>query len=80
MVRDAQNLARFSPAGEFDRIVELPCSWPTSCASGCRDLATLYVTSARLAMCGAPLAANVREGGLLAVDVGVRGIPTNAFG
>jgi sugar lactone lactonase YvrE len=73
-------VARFSPAGELDRIVELPCSWPTSCAFGGRDLTTLYVTSARFTMSEAHLAANPQEGGLFAVDVGIRGIPTNRFG
>jgi sugar lactone lactonase YvrE len=73
-------VARFAPDGSVDRVVELPCSWPTSCAFGGRDLATLYVTSARFTMSAEHLAANPQEGGLFAVDVGVRGILPNMFG
>jgi sugar lactone lactonase YvrE len=36
-------LVRFAPTGAVDRIVELPCSWPTSCTFGGADLGTLYV-------------------------------------
>lgn len=73
-------VVRFAPDGAVDRIVELPCSWPTSCAFGGRDLSTLYVTSARFTMSEEHLAANPQEGCLFAVDVGVRGILPNMFG
>lgn len=73
-------IARYAPDGSLDRVVELPCSWPTSCAFGGPGLATLYVTSARFTMSEAHLAANPQEGGLFAVDVGVRGTLPNAFG
>ncbi len=39
-------VACFRPEGALDRLVELPCAWPTSCAFGGPDFATLYVTSA----------------------------------
>lgn len=73
-------LARFAPDGTLDRVVELPCSWPTSCAFGGSDLTTLYVTSARFTMDEAHLAANPQEGGLFAVDVGVPGVSPHSFG
>lgn len=73
-------LARYAPDGRLDRVVELPCSWPTSCAFGGPDLAMLFVTSARFTMTSAHLAENPQEGGLFALDVGVRGWPENRFG
>ncbi len=73
-------LARIAPDGRLDRIVELPCSWPTSCAFGGPDLDTLFVTSARFTMSAEHLAANPHEGGLFALRPGVRGVPGNRFG
>ena len=73
-------VARFAPDGRLDRVVELPCSWPTSCTFGGPGLATLYVTSARFTMSEAHLAAHPQEGALFAVDVGVVGRPAHRFG
>jgi sugar lactone lactonase YvrE len=73
-------VARIAPDGSLDCVVELPCSWPTSCAFGGDALDTLYVTSARFTMSAGHLAANPQEGGLFAVKPGVQGIPTNRFG
>jgi len=73
-------LTRTAPDGSIDRVVELPCSWPTSCAFGGPDLATLFVTSARFTMTSEHLAANPQEGGLFALDAGVRGLPAHRFG
>lgn len=79
-VVDGSCLIRMSPEGKIDRVVELPCSWPTSCAFGGDKLDTLYVTSARFTMNPAHLAANPQEGGLFAIDAGVAGRPCNRFG
>ncbi|TIP01858.1 MAG: SMP-30/gluconolactonase/LRE family protein [Mesorhizobium sp.] len=73
-------LARIASDGRLDRIVELPCSWPTSCAFGGIGLDTLFVTSARFTMSAEHLAANPFEGGLFAIKPGVRGVPANRFG
>lgn len=73
-------LARIAPDGKLDRIVELPCSWPTSCAFGGADLDTLFVTSARFTMSVEHLAANPSEGGVFALRPGVRGMPAHRFG
>jgi sugar lactone lactonase YvrE len=73
-------LARIAPDGSLDRIVELPCSWPTSCAFGGKDRDTLFVTSARFTMTAAHLGGNPHEGALFAVKPGVRGMPANRFG
>lgn len=73
-------LTRMAPDGRVLEVVELDCSWPTSCAFGGPGLDTLYVTSARFTMGADHLAANPQEGGLFAVTPGVRGLPPNRFG
>ncbi|CAN7656779.1 SMP-30/gluconolactonase/LRE family protein [Mesorhizobium sp. LjRoot246] len=73
-------LVRISPNGVLDKVVDLPCSWPTSCAFGGENFNTLFVTSARFTMSREHLQANPQEGGLFAVRTGVRGTPTNRFG
>lgn len=72
-------LARFAPDGALDRIVELPCSSPTSCTFGGPDLRTLYVTSARFAMSPEHLKNYPHEGNVWALDVGVAGRLENGF-
>jgi sugar lactone lactonase YvrE len=71
---------RIAPDGSLDRVVDLPCSWPTSCAFGGEGLDTLFVTSARFTMSAAHVAANPWEGALFAVKPGVRGVEGNRFG
>ena len=73
-------LARIAPDGQLDRIVELPCSWPTSCAFGGADLETLFVTSARFTMTAEHLDAHPHEGGVFALRPGERGLASNRFG
>lgn len=72
-------ILRFSPMGEIDRIINLPCSWPTSCAFGGDNLDRLFITSARFTMTDAHLAKNPLEGALFSVDVGVKGLPASRF-
>ena len=72
-------LVRHARDGTLDRVVELPCSWPTSCAFGGEDLATLYVTSARFTMSPAHLDAHPQEGAVFALRPGVRGLPAHRF-
>jgi sugar lactone lactonase YvrE len=76
---DGWRLVRYAPDGRVDRVVELPVQKPTSCMFGGPDLATLYVTSAVWDLTGAALAAQPWAGGLLALDVGVRGLPETRF-
>jgi sugar lactone lactonase YvrE len=71
-----RRLTRYAPDGRVDRTIELPVTNPTCCCFGGDDLATLYVTSASQRM---PWPAPI-EGALLALDVGVRGLPEAAFG
>lgn len=69
-----------SPDGNVETIIELPCSWPTSCCFGGANLSTLFVTSARFTMTPEHLAANPQEGALFALNPGVSGRPTYRFG
>ncbi len=73
-------LTRTMPDGTLDRVVELPCTWPTSCTFGGPGLDTLYVTSARFTMTADHLAANPAEGSVFALRPGVRGVPEHRFG
>jgi sugar lactone lactonase YvrE len=73
-------VAGFKPNGVLEQLVDLPCSWPTSCAFGGPGLATLYIASARFTMTAEHIAANPQEGALFALDVGVRGRPEFRFG
>ncbi len=66
-------LARYAPDGSQDGTYELPCSWPTSCTFGGRDLATLFVTSARFTMSPEHLQAHPHEGALMSWRPGVTG-------
>ena len=67
------SLLRLDGDGRIAGEVELPCSWPTSCAFGGPDLATLFVASARFTMDEAHLAAAPWEGDLFAVSVETTG-------
>jgi sugar lactone lactonase YvrE len=73
-------VARFQPDGALDGLIELPCTWPTSCAFGGPDLSTLYVTSARFTMTKEHIGAHPQEGALFAVDVASRGSHEYRFG
>ena len=74
-VFDGSCLLRYAPDGRVNRIVQLPVSRPTACAFGGADLATLYLTTARFRLTPERLAAELLAGGLLALDVGVKGLP-----
>jgi sugar lactone lactonase YvrE len=62
-------LVRYAPDGRVDRTIEVPVENPTCCCFGGDNLDTLYVTSA----------AGSVAGSLLALDVGVRGLPEAMF-
>ena len=72
-------IVRYAPDGRVDRIVPVPVAQPTSCAFGGADLATLYVTSARVGLSDADLAGQPWAGGLMAFDPGVRGLALPPF-
>lgn len=72
---DGARLTRYDPDGRVDRVVELPLRRPTSCAFGGRDLDLLYVTTAAQKLTPDERRAQPLAGALLALDVGVRGVP-----
>jgi sugar lactone lactonase YvrE len=72
---DGGCLARYAPDGRLDRTVPVPVSRPTACAFGGPDLRTLYVTTARFRLPPEKAAVEPYAGGLLALDVGVKGLP-----
>jgi L-arabinonolactonase len=77
---DGGKIARFTPAGKLDRVIEVPVPWPTMCAFGGPGLDTLYITSLRRTGARAaewppqPLA-----GSIFACRPGVRGLPEPMF-
>jgi L-arabinonolactonase len=73
-VFDGGCVVRYAPNGRISRTVQLPVSRPTACAFGGADLGTLYVTTARFRLAPDKLAAETDAGGLLALDVGVKGL------
>ena len=73
-------LLRLQPDGAVLGCVELPVSWPTSCAFGGRDLDRLFVTSARFSMSAGHLASNPQEGALVRISGAGMGRPSYLFG
>ena len=71
---------RYAPDGRLERSIRLPVQRPTTCMFGGQDLATLYVTSARMDLSEAALATQPHAGGLYALQPGVRGLPEPRFG
>lgn len=76
---NAARLVRYAPDGRVDRVVDMPVPRPTCCAFGGPDLRTLYVTTASQNMSPEELQAQPLAGALLALDVGVRGLPESRF-
>lgn len=71
------SLLRYRPAGELDLVVRLPVQRPTKLAFGGTDHRTIFVTSASRDLDdpqSQPLA-----GRLIALDVGIDGLPTAPF-
>jgi sugar lactone lactonase YvrE len=68
-------VARLTPAGRVDRIVRLPVDKPTKCAFGGASLDVLFVTSIGGGASHPTPDPPGDDGLLLAVDVGVTGVP-----
>ncbi|HSF84158.1 MAG TPA: SMP-30/gluconolactonase/LRE family protein [Acidimicrobiia bacterium] len=72
-------VARLTPHGDIDRIIEVPTARPTMPAFGGPGLDVLYVTS--IGAGGSRPATDLHpwDGGLLALDVGVSGLAETPF-
>lgn len=72
-------VARISPAGQLDRVVELPTTNPTACCFGGRNLDVLYVTSARYGLTAQQLARESTAGGVFAIATAIPGMASAVF-
>jgi sugar lactone lactonase YvrE len=73
-------VARITPEGRIDRIIEVPASRVTSCAFGGADLRTLFITTARQKLTREELVAQPLAGSLFAVRLDVGGLAEPRFG
>lgn len=71
-------MRRYLPDGTLDRIVALPFSNPTKGIFGGDDMATLFITSTKMAM-PATMIPTTSNGGLFACRPGEKGIPETPF-
>jgi len=76
---NAGRIVRYAPDGRIDRVVPLPVTRPTCCAFGGPDLGVLYVTTTSQQMTPEQMQAQPLAGALLALDVGVCGLPEPRF-
>ena len=67
-------IARYTPDGMLDRIIEVPATCTTCCAFGGEDMKTLFITSATAPLTEGEKAAQPLAGALLSVRVDVPGL------
>jgi sugar lactone lactonase YvrE len=72
-------VVRYTPAGDIDRVIELPVPNPTCCTFGGDRLDTLFVTSASQRLARHELARHPLSGALFAVVPGVKGLPEHRY-
>ncbi|MEO1264682.1 MAG: SMP-30/gluconolactonase/LRE family protein [Pseudomonadota bacterium] len=75
----AGQVARITPSGEVDQILEVPTRNLTAVALGGSDMRDLFVTSARQRMSEAELAADPHAGSLFHARVTTPGLPEPTF-
>ena len=74
-------IARFTPQGALDRLIDAPTDLPSSVAFGGPEMSTLYVTSIRDSGSGRAVSRHPDGGFLFAIDgLGVTGLPEAQFG
>jgi sugar lactone lactonase YvrE len=72
-------VVRFAPDGSVDRVVPVPATRVTSCTFGGPELDTLYVTTSRQGVDAETLARYPQQGGLFALQPGVKGLKRPSF-
>jgi sugar lactone lactonase YvrE len=70
---------RYAPDGRLDRVLRLPFRNPTCPAFGGAGMETFFITTARYERAPKESDASKSAGALLALDVGVQGLPPTAF-
>jgi sugar lactone lactonase YvrE len=74
-------IARITPDGRLDRLIDAPVDLPSSVAFGGGDLGTLFVTSIKDSGSGRAISKHPDGGRLFAIEgLGVRGLPEARFG
>ncbi len=76
---DGSRIVRYSPEGEELQVIDLPFAKPTSCAFGGPTGNTLFITSASVDMSETELNQTPLAGHVIAIDVAVKGAPSQAF-
>jgi L-arabinonolactonase len=72
-------LERYDPQGRIDRVIPLPVELPTCPAFGGRDGNTLFLTTGTYKLGPAALAIQPLAGHILAINVGVGGLPDASY-
>lgn len=70
---------RLDPGGRIIGEIDMPVTQPTSCCFGGPDLATLFVTSAKVGLSAEELSAQPEAGMLLQCSPGVQGVSARPF-
>jgi L-arabinonolactonase len=72
-------VVRYAPDGSVQQVLPLPTPQPTRPALGGPDLATLYITSARVGLTAAQLENDATAGALFQWQASVPGLPEPRF-
>ena len=77
----AAKIARFTPEGQLDRMIDAPVDLPSSVAFGGEDMTTLFVTSIKDSGSGRAISRHPDGGKLFAITgLGAQGVPEARFG
>jgi sugar lactone lactonase YvrE len=72
-------ILRFDPDGKLEREIRVPFTYPTMVTFGGKELRTLYVTSGRWAIADKDAADYPLDGGILALEAPVPGLPASRW-